>query len=426
MPPIAKARHAAETAEVGSNDELSNKVASATTAIPLAWRWQQRHCDVRKDASAAMATMAIAPGRQEQRRQCHDINNGTGAGLMPAMTTLLRWQQRRHLDNSDGASAKTATMHIATTARTPAPRCWQGPSNDGNGASVTMTPAQWRQQFQSDGGKGAIAMSARMPAPQLWRWQRRQGNARDDASVTMSTMAQVRHHNNGNGTSAKTATMYIATTTKMPALQWQQCPSNDGNGASATMTPAQWRQWFQSDDGKGAIAMSARMPAPQLQWWQLHQDNAQAMMATLPAQRQCQSHNGNDAQATPVLRRQQCPSNASATTATMPKRRWQQCQRDDNASAATTERCHAPHQRNACQWDAGNDASGNCAEEGDFSKDNNFGTKWKHAKNVSASTTEGRLAGGTEMTPAATLPRKAISSRTATSAQKAIWLMTAA
>jgi|688.fasta_scaffold239022_1 hypothetical protein len=42
----------------------------------------------------------------------------------------------------------------------------------------------------------------------------------------------------------------------------------------------------------------------------------------------------------------------------MPKGRWQQCQRNDNASAATTEGRHAPRQRNDCQWDAGDDASG--------------------------------------------------------------------
>jgi hypothetical protein len=239
-------------------------------------------------------------------------------------------------------------------------------------------------------------------------------------------MAQVGHHNNGDGTSAEMATMYIATTARTTAQQRRQCPSNDGKGASATMTSSQWWRWFQSDGGKGAFAMSARTPVLQLQWWQLHQDNAQATMATLPAQRQCQSHNGNDAQATPAPWRQQCPSNAIATTATMPKRCWQQCQHDNNASATMTEGRHAPRQRNACQWDAGNDTSGNCAEEGNFAKDNDFGTKWKRADNVSASTTEGRLAGGTEMTPAATLPRKAISSRTATSAQKVIWLRTAA
>ena len=73
-------------------------------------------------------------------------------------------------------------------------------------------------------------------------------------------------------------------------------------------------------------------------------------------------------------------------TATMPKRCWQQCQRNNNASAATTEGRHAPRQRNDCQWDAGDDASGKCAKEGDVAEDNGFGTKCELPNDASAST----------------------------------------
>ncbi len=59
----------------------------------------------------------------------------------------------------------------------------------------------------------------------------------------------------------------------------------------------------------------------------------------------------------------------------MPKRCWQQCQRDNDTSTATTVGCHAPRQRNACQRDVGDDASGNFSKDGKFVKDNNFSTK---------------------------------------------------
>jgi hypothetical protein len=69
--------------------------------------------------------------------------------------------------------------------------------------------------------------------------------------------------------------------------------------------------------------------------------------------------------------------------ATMPKRCWQQCQRDDNASTATTVGRHAPHQRNACQRDVGDDASGNLSKDGEFVEDNDFSTKGNLAEDGS-------------------------------------------
>jgi hypothetical protein len=85
----------------------------------------------------------------------------------------------------------------------------------------------------------------------------------------------------------------------------------------------------------------------------------------------------------PAPRRRQCPSNTSAMTATMPKRCWQQCQRNDDASTATTVGRHAPSQRNACQWDVGDDASGNFSKDGKFVEDNNFSTKGNLAEDGS-------------------------------------------
>ncbi len=69
--------------------------------------------------------------------------------------------------------------------------------------------------------------------------------------------------------------------------------------------------------------------------------------------------------------------------ATMPKRCWQQCQRDNDASTATTVGRHAPRQRNACQWDVGDDASGNFSKDGEFVEDNDFSTKGDLAEDVS-------------------------------------------
>jgi hypothetical protein len=170
----------------------------------------------------------------------------------------------------------------------------------------------------------------------------------------------------------------------------------------------------------------------------------------------------------PAPRRQQCPSNASAMTATMLKRCWQQCQCYNNASTATTVGRHAPHQRNACQQDVGDDASGDFSKDGEFVKDNDFSTNSDLAGdgslakegnfNAVGDFAEGRqqfpsnvgkgassttapeflqrkdvlravrtiprrligmpASGMLEMTPVATLPRKAILSRTTTSAQK--------
>jgi hypothetical protein len=77
--------------------------------------------------------------------------------------------------------------------------------------------------------------------------------------------------------------------------------------------------------------------------------------------------------------RQQCPSNvgkgASATTAPELLRR-----KDILRAVHTIPRRLQPQLKrqrhcNACQWDAGNDASGNFAEEGDLVKDDDFGTK---------------------------------------------------
>ena len=44
---------------------------------------------------------------------------------------------------------------------------------------------------------------------------------------------------------------------------------------------------------------------------------------------------------------------------------------------------HAPRQRNACQRDAGDDASGNLSEDGKFVKDNDFGTRGNLAEDGS-------------------------------------------
>jgi hypothetical protein len=61
--------------------------------------------------------------------------------------------------------------------------------------------------------------------------------------------------------------------------------------------------------------------------------------------------------------------------ATMPKRCWQQRQRNNDASTATTVGRHAPCQRNACQRDVGDDASGDFSKDGEFVEDNEFSTK---------------------------------------------------
>jgi hypothetical protein len=67
----------------------------------------------------------------------------------------------------------------------------------------------------------------------------------------------------------------------------------------------------------------------------------------------------------------------------MPKRCWQQCQRNDDASTAMTVGRHAPRQRNACQRDVGDDASGNFSKDGKFVEDNDFSTKGDLAKDGS-------------------------------------------
>ncbi len=67
----------------------------------------------------------------------------------------------------------------------------------------------------------------------------------------------------------------------------------------------------------------------------------------------------------------------------MPKRCWQQCQRNNDASTATTVGHHAPRQRNACQRDVGDDASGNFFKDGEFVEDNDFSTKGDLAKDGS-------------------------------------------
>jgi hypothetical protein len=108
-----------------------------------------------------------------------------------------------------------------------------------------MTPAQQQQRFQSDASNGAIAMSARTPALQLQRWPLRQNNTRDDASVTMSTMAQQRHHNNrrwrqrqdGDDVHCNNRKDANTMTATMPKQRWQRCQRNDDASAAMTTIP---------------------------------------------------------------------------------------------------------------------------------------------------------------------------------------------
>ncbi len=77
--------------------------------------------------------------------------------------------------------------------------------------------------------------------------------------------------------------------------------------------------------------------------------------------------------------RQQCPSDvgkgASATTAPELPRRKDVLRAVRRIPRRLRPQLKRQRHCNACQRDAGNDASGNFAEEGDFVKDNNFGTK---------------------------------------------------
>ncbi len=77
--------------------------------------------------------------------------------------------------------------------------------------------------------------------------------------------------------------------------------------------------------------------------------------------------------------RQQCPSDVGkgASAMTAPELlRWKEVLRAVRTIPQRLRpRLKQQRHCNACQRDAGNDASSDFAEEGDFVKDNNFGTK---------------------------------------------------
>jgi hypothetical protein len=120
--------------------------------------------------------------------------------------------------HENGTSAKTAMMPIATCEDASTM-----PSDDGNSASATRTPAPQRQQFPRDGGEGVVAMSARTPAPQLQRWQQRKGDGSNDAS----TVAPAPGRHRRMTTSPRRRQHAIATTATTPAPRRQQCDDND-------------------------------------------------------------------------------------------------------------------------------------------------------------------------------------------------------
>jgi hypothetical protein len=153
-----------------------SKDACASMATTLLWQGQQCHCNVGKYTSTLMMmTISLQQGQKRQLEDSYDaiatratttlLIKGNNAINTRTMMPSWQWQERLRIDNSNNAIVMSATIAIATMAKT---LCI-----DGNNAIATWmtTPAQQQairattlpQQWQ----RHACALTmARMP---LWQ-----------------------------------------------------------------------------------------------------------------------------------------------------------------------------------------------------------------------------------------------------------------
>jgi hypothetical protein len=165
----------------------------------------------------------------------------------------------------------------------------------------------------------------------------------------------------------------------MPKRCWQQCQRDD-NASTATMVgrhaPRQCNayQWDVGDDASGNFSKDG----------EFIEDNKFSTKGNFAEDGSLAKEGNFDAVGNFAKGQQQCPSNVgkgdSATTA--PEfLRW----KDVLRVVRTIPRRLRPRLKqqrhcNACQWYAGNDASGVFDEEGNFVKDNDFGTKRRFSR----------------------------------------------